>query len=362
MAAGELELHYQPLWHLGSRREIVGSEALLRWRHPDHGMLRPDAFINLAEQSLAGDELVSWVLAQACEQTRQWRDLGLALTVDVNVAPQQLLAPGYRERFLEQIHTCGLEPSDFVIELTESAWSVDSAEMLQVIADLRALGTKFALDDFGAGYSSLPRLRELDFDMIKVDRSLMVGIPSDRGAVAVLEAIFGVAGVCHARVVVEGGRPRSRWPSSQTTTSPMPRASCSATHSRPVGSLLSWSATWPRARAPASPPPERGVRALAPARGAFPLLASCPRWPSPSRSSLTPARLSAARSTRSRHRPTTRVRSAIARGGPTGCARCAGPTAAARSSPRPANSRVSPQPRWSPSPLMRAGRTWAPPR
>jgi diguanylate cyclase (GGDEF)-like protein/PAS domain S-box-containing protein len=204
MAAGELELHYQPLWRLGSRREIVGVEALLRWRHPDHGMLRPDAFINLAEQSLAGDELVGWVLAQACEQTRQWRDLGLALTVDVNIAPQQLLAPGYRERFLEQIQACGLEPSDFVIELTESAWSVDSAEMLRVIAELRALGTKFALDDFGAGYSSLPRLRGLDFDMIKVDRSLMVGIPSDRGAVAVLEAIFGVAGVCQARVVVEG--------------------------------------------------------------------------------------------------------------------------------------------------------------
>jgi diguanylate cyclase (GGDEF)-like protein/PAS domain S-box-containing protein len=204
MAAGELELHYQPLWHLGARREIAGVEALLRWRHPDHGMLRPDAFINLAEQSLAGDELVSWVLAQACEQTRRWRDLGLALTVDVNVAPQQLLAPGYSARFVEQIRACGLAPSDFVIELTESAWSVDSAEMLQVIAELRALGTKFALDDFGAGYSSLGRLRKLDFDLIKIDRSLMVGIPSDPGAVAVLEAIFGLAGACQSRVVVEG--------------------------------------------------------------------------------------------------------------------------------------------------------------
>jgi diguanylate cyclase (GGDEF)-like protein/PAS domain S-box-containing protein len=204
MLAGELELHYQPIWCLGDRREITSVEALLRWRHPDHGMLRPDAFINLAEQSLAGDELVTWVLGQACDQAREWRDRGLVLPIHLNIAPQQLLAPGYVERFLDQLQGCGLQPRDFVIELTESAWSVDSAETLAVIARLRAAGVGLALDDFGAGYSSLSRLRDLGFDMIKIDRSLLVGVPGDQGAVSVLEAIFGLAYACDARVVVEG--------------------------------------------------------------------------------------------------------------------------------------------------------------
>ena len=204
MLGGELELHYQPIWRLGDRQEIAGVEALLRWRHPDHGMLRPDAFINLAEQSLAGDDLVTWVLGQACEQGGQWRDRGWALPIHLNVASQQLLAPGYVERFLDQLHGCALQPNDFVIELTESAWSVDSGETLAVIARLRAAGVGFALDDFGAGYSSLSRLRDLGFDMIKIDRSLLVGVPGDQGAVSVLGAIFGLARACDARVVVEG--------------------------------------------------------------------------------------------------------------------------------------------------------------
>ena len=204
MHGGELELHYQTIWRLEGRREIAGVEALLRWRHPDHGMLRPDAFISLAEQSLAGDELGTWVLGQACEQARQWRDRGLTLPMNINIASQQLLAPGYAGRFLDQLQGCGLRPGDFVIELTESAWSVDSAETLAVIGRLRAAGVGFALDNFGAGYSSLSRLRDLGFDTIKIDRSLLVGIPGDEGAVSVLEAIFGLARTCQARVVVEG--------------------------------------------------------------------------------------------------------------------------------------------------------------
>ncbi|MFZ0043063.1 MAG: EAL domain-containing protein [Solirubrobacteraceae bacterium] len=204
MAAGELELHYQPLWSLGARREIVGAEALMRWRHPDHGMLRPDAFINLAEQSLAGDELVTWLLAQAGQQAREWRDLGVGLPLNINVAHQELVSPGFVARFAEQVAARGLAPDDFMIELTESAWSVDAAETLAAVSALRAFGTKFALADFGAGYSSLPRLRRLDFDMIKIDRSLMVGVPGDPGAMAILEGIFRVAYACDARVVVEG--------------------------------------------------------------------------------------------------------------------------------------------------------------
>ncbi len=204
MDAGELELHYQPLWALGANREVAGVEALLRWRHPDHGILTPDAFINLTEQSLAGDELVGWILAQVCQQAREWRELGLGLPLAINVAPQQLLAANYGERFLEQVHECGLSPADFVIELTESAWSLDSAETLAVIAELRAHGARFALDDFGAGYSSLARLRTLELEMIKLDRGLMAGVPGDPGAVAILEAILGVARACGARVVVGG--------------------------------------------------------------------------------------------------------------------------------------------------------------
>jgi diguanylate cyclase (GGDEF)-like protein/PAS domain S-box-containing protein len=204
MAEGELELHYQPIWIVDGVRGIAGVEALLRWQHPDHGLLRPDAFINTAEQSLAGDELSMWILREVCQQAHAWREDGVAPRIGVNVSHQQILAPGYARRFAEQISELRLEPSQFVFELTESAWTIDGAAVRTVVSDLRAIGCAVALDDFGAGYSSLSRLRQLDFDVIKVDSSLLVGVPGDAAATEVLHAVMELAGACRAPVVAEG--------------------------------------------------------------------------------------------------------------------------------------------------------------
>jgi diguanylate cyclase (GGDEF)-like protein/PAS domain S-box-containing protein len=200
----ELELQYQPVWSLGDRRAIVGVEALLRWQHPDHGQLRPDAFINTAEQSIAGDELVRWVLREACRQGREWRDCGLTPRIGVNVSHQQLLAPGYVPLFLDHVRAAGLDPGSFMIELTESAWTIDAADTLAVLRTLRGHGTAVALDDFGAGYTSLSRLRQLACDVIKVDRSLLAGVPADPTATTVATAALQLAGACEAQVIAEG--------------------------------------------------------------------------------------------------------------------------------------------------------------
>lgn len=204
LANGEMELHYQPVWHLTEPREISGVEALLRWRHPERGMLSPDTFMNLADQSSAGDELMTWVIGACCRQAQAWFDAGLAPPLGVNVSPNQLLAPGFAAHFGNEVRAHGLAPVNFTVELTESAWTVDSADSLAVIGDLREAGFGLVLDDFGAGYSSLRRLPDLGFDVIKVDGLMLVCVPEDPVAVKLLEAVFEVAAACSAEIVAEG--------------------------------------------------------------------------------------------------------------------------------------------------------------
>jgi diguanylate cyclase (GGDEF)-like protein/PAS domain S-box-containing protein len=202
--AGEMELHYQPVWRLTPSREITGVEALVRWRHPEQGLLRPEAFMSLAEQSTAGDALMAWVVAECCRQARVWQAESLLPIIGVNISPHQLRAPGFASRLVAQVAEAGLVPGTFALELTESAWSVDSTETLEVIEGLRSAGFPMVLDGFGAGYSSLSRLLDLAFDVIKVDGRLLRDVPGDGTAVRLLLAIFDVAAACGAEIVAEG--------------------------------------------------------------------------------------------------------------------------------------------------------------
>jgi diguanylate cyclase (GGDEF)-like protein/PAS domain S-box-containing protein len=204
IASGELELQYQPVWCLNETRDISGVEALLRWRHPERGLLTPDAFINLADQSTAGDDLMNWVLSESTRQAREWLNEDLLAIIGVNVSPHQLLAPGFVARFTDHLTEHGLSPVNFAVELTESAWTVDSAEALEVIEDLRAAGFALALDDFGAGYSSLSRLLDLGFDVVKVDGRMLDDVPGDPVAVKLLLAAFDLAAACGTDIVAEG--------------------------------------------------------------------------------------------------------------------------------------------------------------
>jgi diguanylate cyclase (GGDEF)-like protein/PAS domain S-box-containing protein len=204
IANGELELHYQPLQSLDEAHTIAGVEALLRWRHPERGMLSPDEFMPLADQTSAGNELMVWVIAEACRQAREWLADGLSPLIGINVSPQQLLSPGFVTRFGHQVSTAGLSAENFVIELTESAWTLDSAEAPAVIADLRSAGATLVLDDFGAGYSSNSRLPRLAFDAIKVDGRMLAGVPGDAAAVALLKAVLDLVAAAGSDVIVDG--------------------------------------------------------------------------------------------------------------------------------------------------------------
>ncbi len=204
IANQELELHYQPILRLAPPQTIAGVEALLRWHHPERGLLGPREFMHLAEQTSAGDELADWVISEVCRQALEWLAADLDPLLAVNVSPHQLLSPGFVTRFAQHVRTAGLSTDSFIVELTESAWTLDSAEALGVMADLRAAGVALVLDDFGAGYSSISRLAELAFDAVKIDGRLLVGVPEESAAVRRLEAVSELIAACGSEVIAEG--------------------------------------------------------------------------------------------------------------------------------------------------------------
>jgi EAL domain-containing protein (putative c-di-GMP-specific phosphodiesterase class I) len=201
--AGGLSVVYQPIYRLGDRR-LMGVEALARWSHPQLGAVPPDVFIPIAEACGAIGDLGDWVFGESCRQLAAWGALGLRPNAGINVSPQQLARPGLAARSLALAEHHAVDPRRIVVELTESAWTVDAARSLPALSDLRAAGFGLALDDFGAGYSSLSRLRALPVDVIKVDRGFMHGIPEDPHAAAILDAIFALADACDCDVVSEG--------------------------------------------------------------------------------------------------------------------------------------------------------------
>lgn len=200
----ELELHYHPVWRLGAPRTITGVEALLRWRHPDRGLLAAESFITLAEHSAVGDDLVDWILHQAFSDAKHWLGAGLRPRLSLNVSPHQLLASEFGARMRSALRVNELDPRAFMIELTESAWTFDATNTLAAVADLRAAGVALAIDDFGAGFSSLSRLHELDVDVVKLDPTLLRAVPGDTTAADFLKAIVGLLCVCGAGLVAEG--------------------------------------------------------------------------------------------------------------------------------------------------------------
>ena len=200
---GHFDIHYQPIYQLEDRAP-VGVEALARWNDPESGPIPPDQFIPVAEKTGMIDRLGDWVLARMCAQAVEWAERGLYPHFGINVSPRQLRRSGFAQGFADQLERHGIEPHRVVVELTESAWTVEAARTLPVLAELRSRGIALALDDFGAGYSSLTRLRELPVDVIKVDRAFMRGIPDEPEAVAVVAAIMQLAAACGCDVVVEG--------------------------------------------------------------------------------------------------------------------------------------------------------------
>ncbi len=170
---GELSLVFQPVMELPAGRP-VGVEALLRWQHPELGAVPPDEFIPIAEDVGLVSELDRWVLDQACQQLAEWLAHGYQVWTAVNISVRDLQQPGYVARVLRLLKAYELPPSLLVLEVTEHAVALDPEECSVRLSELRALGVRIALDDFGAGYSSLGQLRTMPVDIVKIDRALLV--------------------------------------------------------------------------------------------------------------------------------------------------------------------------------------------
>lgn len=200
----ELVLHYQPQVDLETGR-IVGAEALLRWNHPQHGMVPPSEFIAMAEESGLIVPIGEWVLAEASRQNKRWRVAGLPrIRMGVNLSARQFQQGTLAKHIETVLNETELEPSDLELELTESMLVKDADAAAEVCRELQAIGVRFSIDDFGVGYSSLSYLKRFPITALKVDRSFIKPLPGDASDVALCRAIVAVAHALNASVIAEG--------------------------------------------------------------------------------------------------------------------------------------------------------------
>lgn len=203
VARNELELHYQAKFDLANGR-ITGAEALLRWRHPDLGLVEPARFIPLAEADGYIVPIGEWVLRAACEQVRRWRDRGIEMQVGVNVSARQFREGNLAQRILDILQAQRVDPSWIELELTESAVMDDADGVVAALEHLKASGVRLAIDDFGTGYASLSYLTRLPVHVVKIDQSFVRGLAnrSDNGAIVL--AIVRLARNLGMDVIAEG--------------------------------------------------------------------------------------------------------------------------------------------------------------
>jgi len=197
---GQFELHYQPLFNI-EKRQINGFEALIRWNHPERGRVSPLDFIPLAEETGMIVPIGEWVLKEACAQAANWPE---NIRIAVNVSPVQFRTKGLSTIVMQALAQSGLSPNRLELEVTESLLIENVEETLASLHNLRSLGVRISLDDFGTGYSSLSYLRSFPFDKIKIDRSFVVDIMSNKGSSAIIKAITGLASAFGMDTLAEG--------------------------------------------------------------------------------------------------------------------------------------------------------------
>jgi diguanylate cyclase (GGDEF)-like protein/PAS domain S-box-containing protein len=201
----QLILHYQPVVALDTGR-LTGVEALVRWQHPERGLVPPGSFIPLAEQTGLIVSLGRWVLQAACRQLHQWEQAGLGggLDLAVNVSVRQLKEPGFVATAAEVLDQTGLEPGRLILEITESLLMENIDGLLDVLHDLRGLGVRLAIDDFGTGYSSLAYLVKLPVQLLKIDRSFITRLDDDANNTTLVCSILKLAHDLQLQTVAEG--------------------------------------------------------------------------------------------------------------------------------------------------------------
>lgn len=245
LAQDELRLHYQPQVDMQSG-EVIGVEALIRWQHPEQGLLSPAAFLPAIEATWLEVDLGEWVLNAALHQLTHWQQAGIQLPVSVNISPTHLLADRFSQRLGELLARYPrVSPTMLKLEVLESAALHDIQTALATMARCRALGIRFAIDDFGTGFSSLTHLRQLPVSLIKIDQSFVRDMLTDRDDMAIVESVIymanrfghpmlaeGVETLCHAKALMSLGCTLAQ---GYGIARPMPAAA-----------LPRWLAEWPQ--------------------------------------------------------------------------------------------------------------------
>jgi EAL domain-containing protein (putative c-di-GMP-specific phosphodiesterase class I) len=200
----ELQLHYQPIVSL-STGAVAGVEALIRWQHPTLGLVLPDEFISIAEESGLIVPIGQWVLREACRQAKAWQDAGLpSVRLAVNISAVELRSREFVAGVRTILTQTLFDPRSLELELTETFLMQDSKSTALVLSAIKELGVQLALDDFGTGYSSLSYMRRFPIDTLKVDRSFVRDLTMDASDASVVSAVINMGKSLHMRVVAEG--------------------------------------------------------------------------------------------------------------------------------------------------------------
>jgi diguanylate cyclase (GGDEF)-like protein len=203
VARNQFELYYQPKIDAPTG-EVTGAEALLRWHHPQRGMVSPSVFVPIAERHGLIGTLGQWVIEEACRQARAWRDQGLRMRVAINLSVHQLRQPDLAERIAAALAAHQINPVQLTCEITESVAMEDAEGTMRIFERLAAVGVNISIDDFGTGYSSLAYLRKLPAGELKIDRSFVLDLEASADARAVVDAVVKLAQALGLKVVAEG--------------------------------------------------------------------------------------------------------------------------------------------------------------
>jgi diguanylate cyclase (GGDEF)-like protein/PAS domain S-box-containing protein len=213
IAQSQFQVYYQPIISLNTGK-IMGFEALIRWQHPERGMVSPDKFIPLAEETGLIGQIDRWVWWEACHQLRTWHDKfprQANLTMSVNVSSKQLAQLGLLEQLDNLLREAGIQGRSLKLEITESAMMENSVVELVILEQLKALGIQFSIDDFGTGYSSLGRLYQLPIDTLKIDRSFVSRLGADKEALEIVRTVTTLAHILEMDVTAEGVETQEQW-------------------------------------------------------------------------------------------------------------------------------------------------------
>jgi len=199
----QLFLEYQPKLDCRLAR-YTGVEALVRWNHPSRGLVRPDQFVTLAEETDLIDPLTDWVFTQAVRQGAAWQHQGLELDVAVNISAKNLAMPDFPDRLAARCGECGIDPDTMILELTETGATRDALQMMEMLTRLRLKGFRLSIDDFGTGYSSMSQLQRMPFSEMKIDRSFVTTMEEEPDSKVIVEMSINLADKVNLNSVAEG--------------------------------------------------------------------------------------------------------------------------------------------------------------